>query len=135
MAQLNCISTKPGEGEIGVPAEITARPSWHEAAVSDHFVQFFPDDESLVAAGAGFIGAGLRAVEGGIILAAAPHREAIARRLIAQGIDLQTAFNRQQFISLDVEATLATFMVDDMPDERLFHRTVGHVITRMLSAG
>ena len=55
---------------------------------SDHFVQFYERDVSLVEAVSGFIGAGLEAGESCIVIATQAHREDIQTKLIAHGIDL-----------------------------------------------
>jgi hypothetical protein len=113
----------------------SSRMSWREAAVADHFVQFYRDDSFLVEAVAGFIGSGLRTVEGGIIIATEAHRLVLEEKLEAQGVDLRAARARRQYVPLDAAETLARFMVNGMPDEVLFTHVVGSVVTRMVSAG
>jgi hypothetical protein len=120
---------------LRVPVAFPPSGAWRQASAFEQIIRFYHTEEELAAEVAGFIGPGLRAVEGGIVLAAPAHRRAIADRLLAQGIDLTGALARRQYISLDAQAALATFLVDEMPDESLFRSTIGYVITRMLSAG
>lgn len=124
--------TRPGD-----PAAVArpSRASWREAAIADHFVQFYRDDSLLTEAAAGFIGSGLQKVEGGIVIATQPRRQALDERLAAQGVDVPAARARRQYVSLDAEETLARFMVNGRPDEVLFMHVVGSVVTRMVSAG
>jgi hypothetical protein len=120
------------------PATAMARPSrtsWREATVTDHFVQFYRHDSHLIDEVAGFLAAGLRSVEGGVMIATQAHRQAIEERLEAEGIDLAAARARKQYVPLDAEEMLARFMVNRVPDEALFHHVVGGVVTRMVSAG
>ena len=111
------------------------RESWREAGVADHFVQFYRQDSHLVGEVADFMAAGLRSVEGAVIIGSPVHREAIEHQLQARGIDLAAARVRKQYVALDAEETLARFMVDRVPDEALFMHVVGGVVTRMASAG
>jgi MEDS: MEthanogen/methylotroph, DcmR Sensory domain len=117
------------------PAARPSRGSWREATVTDHFVQFYRRDTHLVDEVAGFLAAGLRSVEGGVMIATQAHRHAIEDRLEAEGIDLAAARARKQYVPLDAEETLARFMVNRMPDEALFNHVVGGIVTRMVSAG
>jgi hypothetical protein len=111
------------------------RSSWREARLTDHFVQFYSDETVLLESVAGFIAAGLRTVEGGIVMATAAHRQELEARLEAQGIDLDAARARRQYVPLDAAETLARIMVNGLPVEKYFNRTVGDVLLPMLSAG
>jgi len=119
------------------PADWTrpARASWREAGIADHFVQFYRDDSHLVREVAGFMEAGLRSVEGAIVIASEAHRRAIEDRLEVVGVDVAAARARRQYVPLDAEETLARFMVNGSPDEVLFMHVVGGIVTRMASAG
>jgi len=111
------------------------RRSWREAGIADHFVQFYRDDAFLVDEIAGFIAAGLRTVEGGIVIATEAHRRALELRLELSGVDVPSAIARGQYVPLDAEETLARFMINGRPDEVLFTHVVGAQFTRMASAG
>jgi hypothetical protein len=126
--------------EITLAADATVvatplRTSWREAGIDDHFVQFYREDSVLIESVAGFITAGLRTVEGGIVIATEAHRRLLEERFEAQGVDLAAARARKQYVPLDAEETLARFMVNGRPDRVLFTHVVGSVITRMVSAG
>ncbi len=100
------------------------------AGKSDHFVQFYEHDDFLIESVATFIGAGLGAGDGAIVVATRAHREAIAKRLSLQGIDLPTVQSRGQYVPLDAAETLSKFMVDDSLDETLFMQVADGLITR-----
>lgn len=109
---------------------LASAPNWIDVPKSDHFVQFYETDAFLVESVSEFIGAGLGAGEAGIIIATAPHREAIELRLVAQGIDLAAVSHRKQFIALDAAHTLSLFMADGCPDPALFEKTLTPLMTQ-----
>src|SRR5580693_3707401 len=77
---------------------------------SEHFVQFYEQDDKLVKSLGIFLGAGLGAGDGGIVIATRAHRDAVEEELAAQGIDLARVKLRGQYLSLDAEETLSKFM-------------------------
>lgn len=101
-----------------------------DAAGSEHLVQFYEDDEFLIDSLSTFIGSGIGAGEGAIVIATPEHREGLAERLKAQGIDLATVQLRRQYVPLDAAETLSRFMVDDFPDEALFTECLGELLTK-----
>jgi signal transduction histidine kinase len=101
---------------------------WTEVGESDHFVQFYEDDDFLVASVSRFLGAALGAGDGAVLIATRAHRQAIQRKLRAQGLNLAVARAQGQFVALDAAETLAKFMVDGVPDPARFRATVGEVM-------
>jgi len=114
--------------------DLAPRIGCNEMGRSEHFVQFYESDDFLIESLGAFIGAGLGAGDGAIVIATPAHREALAGRLIAQGIDLETVQSRGQYVSLDAAETLAKFMVRGAPDETLFTKVVGNLLKKT-SAG
>ena len=102
---------------------------------NDHFVQFYEDDDFLIDSICGFISAGFRSGEPAIVVATAAHRLALEARLKDQGLDPAALRASGQFTSLDAADTLATFMVNRMPDATLFDRTVGSMVRHATRAG
>ena len=99
-----------------------------EAGESEHFVQFYEDDAFLVESVGTFIGAGLGAGNGALVIATQAHREALEERLEAQGLDLKAVKQRGQYVSLDAVETLSKFMVNRLPDENLFIQVMGGLV-------
>ena len=97
---------------------------------SEHFVQFYEDDEYLIESVAAFVGGGLGAGDGAIVIATPQHRGALAVRLAAQGIDVDAVCSRGQYVPLDAAETLAKFMVRGSPDETLFKKVIGELIVK-----
>src|SRR5687767_15058378 len=96
------------------------RPAEPEAAVGGHHVQFYDREEHLHDVVAGFLGAGLEAGQPLVVIATQPHREAFCRVLEADGFPVDLARREGRFILLDARETLATFMIDGMPDWERF---------------
>jgi PAS domain S-box-containing protein len=100
-----------------------------------HIVDFYDNDEVLCDHVEEFVQAGL--VEGtpAVIIATPAHRQAFVERLSASGIDVEGARRRGQLTLLDARETLATFMVDAMPDPALFASSVGTIVERACRSG
>ena len=58
---------------------------------SDHVVQFYEAEASLLEAVGDYIGGGLRTGEAAVVIAGAAHRPALEERLEADGLDLAAA--------------------------------------------
>jgi hypothetical protein len=95
-----------------------------------HAVRFYENAESLSRMVAGFVAEGLIANHPGILIATPEHRQAILRQLAALGYDIQQRKARGDLIVLDARETLATFMVDGMPDAQRFEETMAPLIDR-----
>lgn len=102
---------------------------------SEHFVQFYEHDEKLVKSLGAFLGSGLGAGEGAIVIATRAHREALEERLTAQGIDLDRVKLRGQYTSLDAGEALSKFMRNGAPDEELFNQVIGAQMARVMQTG
>jgi len=104
--------------------------TWSDVKDGEHLVQFYEDDEFLLEAVITFVGGGLGAGAGAIVIATPAHREALANRLRAHGIDVAGVQARGQYVPLDAAETLSKFMVDGMPDKARFNQIVGGVVAK-----
>jgi DcmR-like sensory protein len=105
---------------------------WGEIAPCEHLVQLYDDGAAFLDALEGFIGGGLFAGDGTVVIATEAHLDALAMRLIAHGVDLHEAIARDQYIAVRADETLAKFMVDGWPDEGLFREVACGLISRAL---
>jgi diguanylate cyclase (GGDEF)-like protein len=98
--------------------------------MSNHRVQFYDSDAFLVKTVFEFFEPAWRAGDGVIVIATHEHREAIQamRRHGTGGAQRSGADNS---VFLDACETLATFMVDGMPDERRFNEVVGGLMRQV----
>ena len=94
-----------------------------------HAVQFYPDEESLLAGFTRFITSSL--VDGSAVIAVTTeaHREDLLRRLKANHVEIEAAIDRQLFIPLDVDEALTAIMVDGRPDAAQFMKVMGALVT------
>ena len=95
-----------------------------------HAVRFYDSPESLCRIVAEFLAEGLRERQPALAIATPEHRTGIADALRAGGIDVHGLLASGDLLLLDAEETLATFMVDGMPDARRFHAVGTDVIRR-----
>ena len=99
-------------------------PPARDIHAASHSVDFYPDDAIFLDSLSDLIGRALKAGGVCLVIAAAPHRQGIAQRLRAAGIDLSLAVRNSQYLLLDAEATLAKFMVNGFPDPDRFLATI-----------
>jgi hypothetical protein len=90
---------------------------------SDHFVHLYQDTASLADAVAAYVAEGLRKGEAAVIIATPQHREAFLSRI--------GAFDADQLKVLDAEQTLATFMVNGVPNWQAFRASIGGLIAEL----
>jgi signal transduction histidine kinase len=94
----------------------------------NHFVQFYESEAFLCEAVGDFLHEGARAGHPLVVIATPQRWSGFSTRLRAKGADLG-AYSEQGLLTfLDARATLAQFMVKDLPDERRFMTHVGGVI-------
>lgn len=97
---------------------------------TEHVVHFYETDLYLLDSLTDFIGSGLAAGEGCIVIATQSHRASLEERLIASDLDLAAAISRDDYISLDAAETLSSFMVDGWPEPQRFTQIISDMITR-----
>lgn len=102
---------------------------------ADHFVQFYESDDSLVDSVSGFIGDGLEAEEGCIVIATRAHREGLEQKLRARGLDVAAARAQGQYVALDAAETLSMFLCEGTPERRRFLEVVGRVVAQAAEGG
>src|ERR1051326_9150614 len=110
--------------------EFAPRTDWSEMGGSEHFVQFYEADASLLHSLSGFIGAGLATEDACIVVATRAHREGLDERLQAAGLDITAIRASGQYVSSDAAETLSLFMVDGLPDPTRFAIVIGDIIER-----
>jgi hypothetical protein len=103
---------------------------WGELAPCEHVAQVYSGDDVLLDSLTSFVGGGLTAGESVILIATPGHLEALRHRLSAAGVDVDRAVEAGDYIALDAESTLASFMVHDWPDKELFGNLVNRLIRR-----
>lgn len=93
-----------------------------------HAVRFYEDATSLSKMVAVFVAEGLITEQPAIIIATPRHRHAITQQLLARAFDLDLLRSQHNLLMLDANETLATFMVDGMPDPERFQEVMLPII-------
>jgi PAS domain S-box-containing protein len=117
------------DGISGLEAwRLAPRADGGEAHERGHLVQFYDGDAFLVEAVSRFLGVGLDAGDGAVVVATKPHLDGIEERLRARGLDIATAREQGRYVALDAAETLSRFMADGWPEKRRFAEVLGGVI-------
>ena len=95
-----------------------------------HAVRFYESPDALGKIVGDFLGEGLGTGLPVIVIATPEHAAVIERHLHARGFDLARLKANDDFIVCDAAQTLASFMVDGMPDAALFTETIIPMIER-----
>jgi DNA-binding NarL/FixJ family response regulator len=128
------VSQRPAPGQDvrdmvqAVASEDGGVATAHLKARASHPVHFHPDEPSLVAGFARFIKSVLAGGNAVIAITTELHRVAILQMLQGQGVDVAAAIDAGRFAPLDVDETLAKFMVDDLPDPARFFSAASEVV-------
>jgi len=99
-------------------------------ARSSHTAQFYQDETALIEEVSRFIGSTLGAGDAAIVMATQAHRDAIAARLHASGLDLMQAFEAGRYVTLDAADLLTQVMAHGNVDRTSFERIVGDHVRR-----
>ena len=99
-----------------------------------HEAQFYSDDASFLTGMTRFIEAALNAGNAVIVVATESHRNSLFQRLQAHGVDTEAAVEQGRYIPLDVAETLATIMVNDLPDPLRFLELTSHLLATAAKA-
>jgi signal transduction histidine kinase len=114
-------------------SSVDATPALHAPVQngSAHTVQFYESEQFLYGVVGDFLAEGLVAGQPLVVIATEEHREAFAARLRSRGFDIEFLARAGRLTMLDAKETLATFMVNSVPDQPRFLRSVGSLIERV----
>ena len=112
-----------GNGPAPVP-----HPS-PEPHANPHSVLFYEEDPFLLDSLTTLIGKVLVAGDVAYVVATPAHREGLAQRLKARGLDLEAIAASGRYCALDAAETLAGFMVQGEPNELLFNSFMGYILS------
>jgi len=106
----------------------------HDTAHAGHVVQFYADDAFLLDGLSRFIGTALAAGDGAIVIATKSHRDGLAQRFRARGLDSARALAQGRYIVLDAAETLSKIMLNGLPDAARFADILGSVVAQASAA-
>lgn len=93
-----------------------------------HSVQFYGDEAFLLDELSRFVGSALGGGDAAIVIATKAHRDGLAQRLKARGLDIGLVITQGRYVALDAGETLSQFMVDGRPNAARFTELIGGVI-------
>src|SRR5277367_6138363 len=96
-----------------------------------HTVQFYGEDAFLLDELSRFIGTALGAGDAAVVIATKAHRDGLAQRLKARGLDAARATEQGRYVVMDATATLAKIMQDGWPDTARFDEVLGGVLSQV----
>jgi hypothetical protein len=109
---------------------IEARIFGGEIVPGQHIAQLYANEGALLDALTAFVAGGLTAGESIIVIATPEHLRALRERLICARIDLTSAIIKDRYITLNAEKTLSAFMIEGLPDEKLFRTIISQLMDR-----
>jgi signal transduction histidine kinase len=98
-----------------------------------HSVQFYEDDSFLLDTLTRLIGTTLVAGDNALVIATPTHRDGLAKRLKARGLDLEVNKKLGRYVAADAVETLSAFMVNGAPDAALFNAVIEHLLSSIRS--
>jgi len=102
-------SSLPAQASVRRLARRSSLDGEHDHA---HAVRFYETEDFLAVEVADHAAAGLASGQAVLLIATGPHRAAVATRLVALGVNLESATETGHLRMLDARDTLATFMVN-----------------------
>jgi len=97
----------------------------------DHLVMFYDAEPFLIDSVVEFIAPALKSGDRAAIVATPRHRAGVEERLLAAGVDVQTARHQGRYVIKDASRTLSRFMVAGSPDQARFEDVVRQLTADM----
>jgi len=103
---------------------------WNAISPSDHVVQIYNKDQTLLNSLEGFVTSGFNANDCVVVIATDEHLHALEERLRFKGYNVFELKLQDQYIPLSAKETLGDFIINNWPDEVLFRHTVSRFLVR-----
>lgn len=108
---------------------------WGEVTPGEHLVQIYEHDDLFLDTLESFVGAGLRAGEGVIVIATEAHLQALEVHLRLGDIDVDAARSSDRYIPVNAEELIARMVFRGGPDDYLFKQSVTALLARARGEG
>lgn len=112
---------------------MTTKEVLSQARIGNHFVYAYQDVEGLAETICHFITYQLDPSEAVLIIATEAHTQAVRRKLLNQGINIQKLESCGQLTLLDAAELLARFMLNGKPDKALFTEIMEGILGKILA--
>jgi len=113
---------------------VAASGNWLELDRSPHAIQFFSGDGFLLDSLSRFVSTALEAGDSCLILATEAHKDGLAERLKARGVDTDRAAKKGRFVSVDAFQVLARLIVDGKLSRMRFDAFIREVVLPLRAA-
>jgi signal transduction histidine kinase len=121
-----------GSGSTGNASTSTPDLS-PETPLHTHSVQFYKEDSFLLDSLTKLIGTTLMSGDVALVVATPAHRDGLAARLKALGLDLEVSAKLGRYCAFDAAETLSGFMVNGELNTTLFHSFLGYILSSIRS--
>ncbi len=116
-----------------LPADTSLRAA-QALHLGTHSVSFYEEDSFLLDSLTKLIGTTLIAGDVAVVVATAAHRDRLAKRLKAQGLDLEVTARLGRYFAVDAAETLSSIMVNGALDTALFNAFIRDFLSSVRSA-
>ena len=111
-----------------------AAVNWLEVDRSPHAIQFYSGDGFLLDSLARFVSTSLEAGESALVIATQLHRDGLAERVKARGVDTDKWVKKGRFASVDALQALKQLVVDGKVDKTRFDEFIQGVLLPLKAA-
>jgi PAS domain S-box-containing protein len=115
-------------------ASLAPAGNWSDYEHHGHTVQFYTEDESLIDGLSRLVGTALSTGGSAIVVATQNHREALAQKLQARGLNTLMAAKKGRYHELDAAETLSRITLDGWPDAGRFADLIGGLVAGAAAA-
>jgi len=105
-----------------------AESFWGEIASVDHVLQIYENEGIFLDTLTGFVDSAIAANENAVVIATNAHLSALEFRLQSYGHNIEALILENKFIPVNADELLTEFVVDEMPDQALFMKTLDKLI-------
>lgn len=130
---MSFIKPEPGQRENWKNAKTDL--FWSEVAVTEHVLQIYETEEVFLDTLIAFVGSAINTGDCAVVLATEAHLNALNHGLGLHGIKVPDLIVEGRYIPLVASVALSKFMVNGMPDERLFFKMVNMLLLRGVREG
>lgn len=103
---------------------------WQNVSTREHVVQIYENERVILDSLEGFAGTGFLSGNSVVIIASDEHINALDMRLRMHGFDLEQMRRTGEYVTRDVKSSLAAFLRNDLPDERLFMKFANDLLSQ-----
>jgi hypothetical protein len=123
------LSGLPGEEDVVTRNE----PTLQKRTASEHIVQLFDTSESLINVLSHFVTEALHQDANVLVVARPRNWDAVAVRLVQQGLPVGEAVRQSRITFLSAATTMSRFMRNGIADPGLFSDVIGTLIERLVA--